>query len=97
VNQLRLSAKLIGKEATRYTPAGIAVVKLVLQHQGDQQEAGAPRQIEFELTAHALGQAAKQAERLQLGQQVQVQGFLAPTRKGARLVRLHVTQIELNR
>jgi primosomal replication protein N len=93
-NHLRLVAKVIGKEATRYTPAGIAVVKLTLQHTGQAQEAGAARQVEFEMTAYALGLAAKQAEGVKLGQVVNVQGFLAPNRKGARLLSLHITDIE---
>jgi primosomal replication protein N len=96
INVLHLSAKVIGKEAIRYTPAGIAVVKLTLEHQGMQSEAGAQRQVQFEMTAHVLGQAAKQAQVLQLGQVVRVQGFLAPTRKGAKQLRLHITHIESN-
>lgn len=94
-NCLSLLAKVIGKEATRYTPAGIAVVKLALQHEGAQQEAGAARQVGFEISAYALGSAAKAAEQVQLGQLVQVQGFLAPTRKGTKLLNLHITEIAL--
>jgi primosomal replication protein N len=94
VNLLRLSAKVTGKEAMRYTPAGIAVSILTLQYQGQTQEAGALRQVEFEITAHALGQVAQQVQTLQLGQIITAKGFLAPARKGAKQLRLHITQIE---
>jgi primosomal replication protein N len=66
---------------------------LTLQHEGDQFEAGAPRAVEFELTAHALGTAAARAQAAPLGQLVQVQGFMAPTRKGAKTLVLHITDI----
>jgi primosomal replication protein N len=93
-NRLRLCANVTGKEATRYTPAGIAVVKLMLQYTGDPLEAGAPRTVEFEIAAYALGAVAKRAEAATLGQTVQVHGFLAPVRKGAKLLALHITDIE---
>jgi primosomal replication protein N len=66
---------------------------LTLQHEGDQFEAGAPRSVMFELTAHALGSAAAKAQAASLSQVVQVQGFMAPPRKGAKTLVLHITDI----
>jgi hypothetical protein len=47
----------------------------------------------FELTAHALGSAAAKAQAASLSQVVQVQGFMAPPRKGAKTLVLHITDI----
>ncbi|HLP99388.1 MAG TPA: primosomal replication protein N [Sideroxyarcus sp.] len=80
-------------EGLRYTPAGLARVAFKLRHSSMQQEAGMQRQVQCEVPALALGEAAQQASRLQTGQQVRAEGFLAQrSLKIAQLV-LHVDNV----
>jgi primosomal replication protein N len=82
-------------EGLRYTPAGLARVAFKLRHSSTQQEAGMPRQVQCEVPALALGEAAQQVSRLQPGQQVVAEGFLAQrSLKIAQLV-LHIDNIKL--
>ena len=92
---MSMQAILTGREPLRFTPAGIAVVDAVLAHESVQHEAGHDRQVEFDLAVRFAGDQAERVERLPLGAHVQVQGFLAPRRKGSRNLRLHVTRFAL--
>lgn len=83
---------MTGREPLRYTPAGIAVIDAVLAHQSVQHEAGHDRQVEFDLPVRFAGDQAELVGRLPLGAQIEVQGFLAPRRKGSKSLRLHVTR-----
>ena len=93
-NRVRLRAKLVGRADLRYTPAGIVVLQSTLSYSGAVAEAGIERQLEFELEAVALGDAAKRLDRQALGTALEVDGFLAPTSKRARRLRLHITEFK---
>jgi len=58
-NQFQLAARLLKTDTLRYTPAGIPVLDVVLQHESIQQENGSPLKVRFELSAKIIG---KQAE-----------------------------------
>ncbi len=82
-------------EGLRYTPAGLARVAFKLRHDSMQQEAGMQRQVQCEVPALALGAVAEQASRLQPGQSVRAEGFLAQrSLKIAQLV-LHIDNVTL--
>jgi primosomal replication protein N len=82
-------------EGLRYTPAGLARVAFKLRHSSMQQEAGMQRQVQCDVPALALGEAAQQVSRLQPGQMVRAEGFLAQrSLKIAQLV-LHIDNITL--
>lgn len=82
-------------EGLRYTPAGLARAAFKVRHLSTQQEAGMQRQVQCEIQALALGEAAQQASRLQSGQRVAVSGFLAQrSLKSVQLV-LHVENVIL--
>jgi primosomal replication protein N len=94
-NRLLIAGQLIELDAMRYTPAGIARIEMKIRHASMQQEAGAERQVQCEITALALGEAAQQAARLQTGRQVKAIGFLAQrSLRNTQLV-LHIEQIKL--
>lgn len=76
----------------RYTPAGVPVVEMQLEHSSEVIEAGRPRRIEMVLPALALGDLARMLAQTPLGTVLQLQGFLAPTRKGSSRLRLHLQQ-----
>lgn len=74
-NQFQLAARLLKTDTLRYTPAGIPVLDVVLQHESIQQENGSPLKVRFELSAKIIG---KQAELWQhrAGVMVSVSGFI---------------------
>lgn len=95
MNQLVLTAGIIERQPVRYTPAGVPVVGMTLAYAGEVLEAGSPRQLRFELPAIAVGDTALAIERVEMGQSVVWQGFLAPKKQGAKQFEFHVTTFEL--
>lgn len=93
-NQVELTGRLIGRDALRYTPAGIALLNGRLEHRSRQIEAGSQRDVEFEVELLFAGEAAVRANRLELGQNLVVGGFLAPRRKQSKSLTLHVARYE---
>ena len=87
---------VIGLAPIRYTPAGIPLLSLVLQHASEQVEAGLKRKVECEVNAVALGDLADifKKQNIQLGSTIKAQGFLAKrSAKSTQLV-LHIEQLE---
>ncbi len=93
-NRVRLRAKLVALGDLRYTPAGIAVLGAGLRHQGAVAEAGLERQLDFELEAIALGDAAQRLGRQAMGTELDIDGFLAPRSRRARSLILHITEFK---
>ncbi len=90
-----IEGEVVELEGLRYTPAGLARVALKLRHASMQREAGIQRQVQCEIPALALGEMAQTVSRLQPGQQVRAEGFLAQrSLKIAQLV-LHIDNIIL--
>ena len=92
-NRLVISGQLTDLDSLRYTPAGLERIEMRIRHASMQQEAGAPRQVQCEIAALALGEAAKQAARLQIGQQVTAEGFLAQRSLRSSQLVLHIEKI----
>ena len=63
-------------DVLRYTPAGVPVLDVVLQHESVQEENGLRHQVKFELPAKIIGEQAK-AWQHKIGTMVEVSGFLA--------------------
>jgi primosomal replication protein N len=96
LNRLGLSASLVEREAIRYTPAGVPIVGLKLLHRSVQREAGADRTVEMEIAAIAADRIALRIDRVALGTELKLEGFLAPRRRNVKALVLHVTEFELN-
>ncbi|MBA2548946.1 MAG: primosomal replication protein N [Burkholderiaceae bacterium] len=95
MNQIRIHAKVIGKSALRFTPAGIAVLEADCLHEGTVIESGLERALAFEFSTVALAAVAQALDREALGIRLKLTGFIAPrTRRSARLV-MHVTEFEI--
>lgn len=95
-NLCTLSAQIFQVAALRYTPAGLPVLELVLQHQSYQQEAGQQRLVECEVHAKIVGSEA-QAWQYAKDSIVDVTGFLAQrSLRNPRLV-LHIQTINLSK
>ncbi|MFO1221309.1 MAG: primosomal replication protein N [Burkholderiaceae bacterium] len=93
MNRLLLSARLIERGARRYTPAGLPVSELLLQHESEQTEDGQPRRVNLELRALAIGAITQTVDALELGATGSFAGFLAHTRNG-RGVLFHITSLD---
>jgi primosomal replication protein N len=91
LNRVTLAARLLARAAVRYTPAGLPVIDLSLRHAGTVVEAQLPRQLDFELAAVALGEAAQRLSRVALGAELQFDGFLAPRTRRSKTLVLHIT------
>lgn len=79
----------------RYTPAGVERIAMKIRHASTQHEAGMPRQIVCDIPAIALGVAAQQASRLQIGQRVKAEGFLAQRSLRIAQLVMHIDNIIL--
>ncbi len=83
---------MVQVEPLRYTPAGIPLLSVVLQHASEQMEAGMKRKVECEVNAVVLGDLALKG--LKIGQQIIAQGFLARrSLKSTQLV-MHINEIK---
>ncbi len=63
-----------------------------MAHRSTQREAGIDRIVEFEIGALILGDQVREFEPIGPGDDIAVEGFLAPARKTARLLLLHITR-----
>lgn len=95
MNLVRLNASLVSRSDLRYTPAGIAVLEVGLQHDGAVVEASVERQLQFETAAVVLGEAALRLDRLALGSMLSLAGFLAPRSRKSRSLIIHITDYEI--
>lgn len=76
----------------RYTPAGLPVIEMLLNHESEVSEAGLSRRIELVLSAVALGDIALLLVDTPLGASLSIEGFLAPARKSSHKLVLHIQQ-----
>lgn len=89
-----LTGKLLELAALRYTPAGIPALNFRIAHRSQQIEAGGRRQVECEMQALALGQAALLLAGAKPGEALRLSGFLAAKSLKSRTPVLHVNEIE---
>jgi primosomal replication protein N len=93
-NEVRLNGTVVAREPLRFTPAGIPILSLTLQHESTQVESGISRQVAFEIDAMAVGETAQRMDVLQAGSKVRLAGFLASRSKLSTRIVLHVNQFE---
>ena len=94
MNRVELTATVIEVPALRYTPAGVPVVELLLQHESEVEQAGKLRRISFQTKAIALGDIAHLLVDIPLGATLKAEGFLAATRMGSSKLVLHIQRAE---
>jgi len=94
-NHCVIEGEIVELESLRFTPAGLARAAFKLRHHSMRQEAGMQRQVQCDVPALALGAVAEQVSRLQSGQVVKAEGFLAQrSLKIAQLV-MHIDKVTL--
>jgi primosomal replication protein N len=86
VNQLQLSAVVVQVQSLRYTPAGIPVLNIVLEHESEIVELDTPRQVKLQLRAMAFGAQAEILSRQGLDSASRFHGFLTNARNGKGVV-----------
>jgi primosomal replication protein N len=94
VNQFQLTASIAEREVIRYTPAGIPIVSVKLQHNSQQMEAGMPRAVEFEMAAMAAGEISGRLNQAELGETFRFTGFLARKNRNSKSLVFHIIDFE---
>lgn len=87
-----LTATVLTVAPLRYTPAGMPLLQMQLQHDSEQQEAGLNRKVQCQLPAVLIGDNAKLP--LQSGDCIKVKGFLAQRSAKSTQVVLHIQQLQ---
>jgi primosomal replication protein N len=94
-NEVRLSARVATREALRYSPGGVPILSMTLEHQSHLIEGGVPRVVDLSIEAIAIGNVALELDRVEPGTTLTARGFLANrSRRSTRAV-LHVNGFEL--
>ena len=93
MNKVALSGVVLSVEPIRYTPAGLPLLSLVLQHASEVIEAGLQRKIECEVNAVIFGDLAKSP--IAPNTQLQIQGFLAKRSAKSTQLILHIQQLKI--
>jgi primosomal replication protein N len=91
-----VTGKIVELSELRYTPAGIPVVEFKLDHESEQDEAGAKRKVKAEISAVAFEAQARLVSRIKLNSDLKVKGFLSARTKRSKKLVLHVTNIEFS-
>jgi primosomal replication protein N len=86
VNRLQLQAMVVQVQNLRYTPAGIPVLNLVLEHESQQTEMDTPRTVQLQIRAVAFGALAERLQKQAFNEMVAFDGFLANARNGKGVV-----------
>ncbi len=86
MNRLQLQAVVVQVQSLRYTPAGIPVLNLVLEHESQQTELDTPRTVKLQLKAVAFGALAEALQKQALNDAGHFDGFLASARTGKGVV-----------
>ncbi|WP_029148633.1 primosomal replication protein N [Methylophilus sp. 5] len=92
MNTLVIAAIVQSIEPLRYTPAGLPLLRLQLQHDSEQQEAGMNRKVQCVLPAMLIGEKASLP--LQSGDHIKVKGFLAQRSAKSTQVVLHIQELQ---
>jgi primosomal replication protein N len=94
-NEVRLTGRVAAREALRFSPGGVPILGVTLEHHSRTAEAGMPRLVDLLMDAVAVGPVALALDCAQQGSTVTVTGFLANrSRRSTRAV-LHVNEFEL--
>lgn len=92
-NHLRFAARITGRDALRFTPAGLEAVDFELSHSSEQQEGGSTRQVECVVGSVAFGAVARRVVAAPLNVLLEFEGFIAARQRAPRQVQFHVTTL----
>jgi primosomal replication protein N len=92
-NHVELTAGIAEQKAIRYTPSGLPVIDLVLEHASSIQEAGTLRQVKATVKAVAIGSVAERIQTQPIGSVWKFSGFLATPKNGKNVI-LHIQEFK---
>ncbi|MEN9911783.1 MAG: hypothetical protein RI956_227 [Pseudomonadota bacterium] len=90
INHAVLSAVLLQKSVLRYTPAGVAVMTLNLEHNSQVQQANSLRVVQFSIESTALDSIALTSNNLNIGDIYTFEGFWAPAHYRTQRLTFHI-------
>lgn len=93
MNRFEIIARIAEVSAMRYSPAGLPVVDCQLEHDSDQEEAGAQRKVHVLLKSVAMGIMAEKLVQLPLEKFFKFTGFIASTPKSKSVI-FHIQSIQ---
>jgi primosomal replication protein N len=93
LNQLRISGLISSCSPIRYTPAGLPVLEIKLDHNEAVIQAGVSRDVQCEVSVVVVGDLAQMWKTSALGEEVEVVGFISPARKKSPRFVLNATEI----
>ena len=93
MNRLLLSARIVERQALRYTPAGLPALDVVLEHASDLVQEGQARKVRLEMKARAIGSAVRPVSALAIGDEADFSGFLGSQRNGRGIV-FHILELQ---
>jgi primosomal replication protein N len=85
-NQCVLIACIAEAEPIRYTPAGVTVLNLKIDHESVQTESGKTRTVKLAMKAVAFGTVADQLVYQPIGSHWQFSGYLTNSRQGKTVI-----------
>ena len=94
MNRLQLTASVVEREPVRYTPAGVPIASVTLQHRTEVVEAGIARLVELTMPAVAAGRACGLLESCEMGVEALFTGFLTKKHRNARTLVFHITEMQ---
>lgn len=94
-NQISVCGKISKLDNLRYTPTGIAVIGLAIDHRSQQLEAQVTRQVICNIPAVVVGSLALKIAELKIGNHVRLTGFINQRSHTNRQLVLHVNHFVL--
>ena len=94
MNRLDIQGRVTEISPLRYTPAGVAVLEIQIEHESEVIEAGQPRRLMFSVPVILMGDLGQMHADIKLGTVLLVSGFMAPVRKDSPRFRLHAQQVK---
>jgi primosomal replication protein N len=85
-NSVVLSACIAEVEPLRYTPSGLPVLTLRLEHESQLLDSGNPRTVKVAIKALAFGVLAERLGKQVIGSEWKFSGFLSNARQGKSVV-----------
>lgn len=92
MNTLVISATVLSVEPLRYTPAGLPLLQMQLQHASKLIECGLQRKVQCQLAAVMIGDAAHTP--LNAGDAIKARGFLAQRSAKSTHVVMHIQDFQ---
>lgn len=87
-----MTATVLHIEPLRYTPAGLPLLQLQLQHASELIDGGFARKVQCQISAVMMGALAHTA--LQVGESIKLRGFLAQRSAKSTHVVIHIQDVQ---